>query len=120
MGFVEESLNVVECPVPGKDRLEAGDVVTAVAQRRLVEREQPDARDAEPLEVVEFLGQPGEVTRAVTVAVEERIHGDLVEDGVDKPGCAHNGRLLRPVGSDGCDDCGAAWEALRSGTTGEG
>ena len=58
--------------VVGLDREEVGDVVAAVAQRRGVERQQPDAVDAEPLQVVELLDQPAEVARAVAVAVEER------------------------------------------------
>ena len=74
--FVE----VVDRPVVGMDREEVGDVVAAVAQRRLVHRQQPDAVDAEPLEVVELLDQSAEVAGAVVVAVEEPADVDLVED----------------------------------------
>ena len=45
-------------------RLVVGDVVAAVAQGRGVEGRQPEAVDAEPLEVVEPLDQSGEVARA--------------------------------------------------------
>jgi hypothetical protein len=53
------------------DGVEVGDVVAAVAQRRLEHRQEPDAVDAQPLQVVELLGQPAEVPGAVAVAVEE-------------------------------------------------
>ena len=62
-------------------------VVAAVAQRRLEERREPDAVDAEPLDVVELLRQPLEVAEAVVVRVEEAADADLVED-----------RLLEPAG----------------------
>ena len=62
-----------------------GDVVAAVAQRRLEERRQPEAVDAEPLEVVELGGQALEVADAVAVAVLEGADQDLVEDGALEP-----------------------------------
>ena len=58
---LDERAEVVDRPVVGVDGVEVGDVVAAVAQRRRVERQQPEAVDAEPLEVVELLGQPAEV-----------------------------------------------------------
>ena len=65
--------------------VEVCDVVPAVAERRRVERQQPDAVDAEPLEVVELVGHAAQVARAVVVPVEERARVDLVEDGVLEP-----------------------------------
>ena len=44
-------------PNSGSTSVKSADVVAAVAQRRPEERRQPDAVDAEPLEVVELLGQ---------------------------------------------------------------
>jgi hypothetical protein len=72
-------------PVVGVDLVEVGDVVAAVAQRRLVERQQPDAVDPEPLQVVELLGQAAEVAGAVAVGVEEAADVDLVEDRTLEP-----------------------------------
>ena len=66
-------------------RCEVGDVVAAVAQRRPVERQQPDAVDPQPLEVVELLGQAAEVARAVAVGVEEAADVDLVEHRALEP-----------------------------------
>ena len=79
------SRDVVDRAVVGVDLGEVGDVVAAVAQRRGVERQQPDAVDPEPLQVVELLGQAAEVARAVAVGVEEAADVDLVEDGALEP-----------------------------------
>src|SRR5690349_17826354 len=62
------------------DGVEVGDVVAAVAQRRGVHRQQPDAVDTQPGQVVELLGQAEEIAGAVVVAVEEAAQVDLVED----------------------------------------
>ena len=83
--LLDELLEVVDRPVVGMDREEVGDVVAAVPQRRLVHRQQPDAVDAEPLQVVELVDQPAEVAAAVVVAVEEAADVDLVEDRVLEP-----------------------------------
>ena len=78
---VEEAVEVLDGAELGQDVGVVGDVVAAVAQRRGEERRHPQAVDAEPLEVVELLGQPLEVADAVAVAVVERADQDLVEDG---------------------------------------
>ena len=58
--------------VVGMDVGVVGDVVAVVAQRRGIERQQPERGDAEVLQVVELLGQAAEVADAVAVAVVER------------------------------------------------
>ena len=78
--LVDEELEVVDRPVVGMDRIEVGDVVAAVAQRARVERQQPDAVDADLLQVVELVGEPDGIAGAVVVAVEEPAQVDLVED----------------------------------------
>ncbi len=83
--LLDELAEVVHRPVVGVEREEVRDVVAAVAQRRLVHRQQPEAVDAEPLEIVELVDQAAEVTRAVVVAVEEPADVDLVEDGPLEP-----------------------------------
>jgi hypothetical protein len=80
VGGFDEVAHVVDGAVVRLDLEVVGDVVAAVAQRRLVERQQPDAVDAEPVQVVELLDQPAEVTRPVAVGVVERARMDLVED----------------------------------------
>ena len=82
---VDQLLDIVDGAVVGVDAGEVGDVVAPVAQRRLVEREQPDAVDPEPLEVVELLGDAAHVSRAVSVGIEEAPDVDLVEHGTLEP-----------------------------------
>jgi hypothetical protein len=60
-------------------------VVTAVPQGRLEERREPEAVDPEPLQVVQLGGDALEVADAVAVAVLERTHQNLVEDGSFEP-----------------------------------
>ncbi len=91
--LLDELAEVVDRPVVGMDREEVGDVVAAVAQRRVVHRQQPDAVDADPLEIVELVDQPAEVAGAVVVAVEEAADVDLVEDGRLEP----ERRALEPL-----------------------
>ncbi len=57
MGGVDQLLHIVDRAVVGVHAGEVRDVVAAVAQRGLEERQQPDAVDAQPLQVVELLDQ---------------------------------------------------------------
>ena len=69
----------------GQDGREVCDVVPAVAQRGVVDRQQPDAVDAQPLEVVEPGDEAAQVAGAVAVGVVEPADQDLVEDGMLVP-----------------------------------
>jgi hypothetical protein len=80
VGLIDEAPHVLDHAVVLVDREEVGDVVAAVPQRRLVHRQQPDAVHAEPLQVIELLGEAAEVPGAVAVAVVEAAQVDLVED----------------------------------------
>ena len=77
--LVDEGDEVADVPVVGQHRHEVGDVVAAVAQRRGVDRQQPDAVDAEPLQVVQPGRQPAQVTGAVAGRVREAADEHLVE-----------------------------------------
>ena len=81
VGLLHQLDGVGQVAVLGQDGPEVADVVAAVAQRRLVEGQQPQAVDAEPLQVVQLGGDPRQVAGAVVVGVEEAPHQDLVEDG---------------------------------------
>ena len=85
VGGVDEAAHVFDRAVVRVHRVEVGDVVAAVAQRRGVHRQQPDAVHAEPLQVLEPLRQAAEVARAVGVCVREAAQVDLVEDGPLEP-----------------------------------
>ena len=85
VGGVHEGAELLHRPVGGVDALVIGDVVAIIAERRGVERHQPDRRDAEVADVIEPLRQPLEVADPVIVRVEERLDVDLVDDGVPVP-----------------------------------
>ena len=57
-----------------------GDVIPAVPKRRIVERRQPEAVDAQPGQVVELVDQAAQVAGAVAVGVGEGPDQYLVED----------------------------------------
>ena len=85
VGGAEEVTEILQRAVVGVHVHVVGDVVAVVPQRRRIEGQEPEGRDAEVLEVVELLGQPVEVADAVAVAVEERADVELVDDGVLVP-----------------------------------
>jgi hypothetical protein len=85
MGSVDERLEVVERAVAGVDRAVVGDVVPVVLQRGGKERQEPDARDPQALQIVQLLGEAVEVADAVVRAVEERLDVRLIDDGVLVP-----------------------------------
>ena len=105
VGGVDELDEVGEVAELGQDGGVVGDVVAAVAQRGLEEGRQPQAVDAQPLQVVEFGGQALEVADAVAVAVLEGPHQHLVEDGALEPlGIAVLGRGVLERVRDGLVD----------------
>ena len=81
-----------------------GDVVAVVLERRGIERQQPQRRDAEVLQVIELLRQPAKVADAVAVAVEEGADVKFVDDRVLVPT-----RVLRlrnfPIANSPCGTC---------------
>ena len=70
---------------PGVDTVEVGDVVAVVTIRRGVERHEPQDADPEAGEVVDALGQSGEVAGAVAVPVEEGLDVEAVDHGALPP-----------------------------------
>jgi hypothetical protein len=85
MGLVEEHVDVVDRARLRQHGVEVADVVAPVTQGRPIEGQQPQAVDAEPLEVVEPLLHPPEVAETVAVGVGETPHRHLVEDGTLVP-----------------------------------
>lgn len=83
---VDQGDEIVDGAEFGQHLVEVANVVTAVAQRRVVERRQPDAVDAKPLQVVEAIDESTQIAGTVRAGVEERPDQHLVEDGVLKPG----------------------------------
>jgi hypothetical protein len=83
--LVQEVLDVVHRPVRRVHAVIIGDVVAVVAERGGIEREEPDAVDAEVLHVIQSADQAAEITHAVVVGILERLDVQLVEDGVLVP-----------------------------------
>ncbi len=89
---VQEGLEIGRRPVVRLDARVVGDVVAVVAGRG-ADRHQPDTGDPQVVvrggvavvQVVQTLGQTPQVADAVTVAVLEAAHEDLVEDGIVPP-----------------------------------
>ena len=61
MRLANERADVLQRAVVRIDARVVGDVVAVVDHRRRIERQQPEARDAQVLQVVELLGQAAEV-----------------------------------------------------------
>src|SRR5215471_345897 len=61
------------------------DVVSVVFERRRIEGKKPDGRNAEVLQIIEFLGKPGEIAYSVIIAVEECANMKFVDDRVLVP-----------------------------------
>ena len=80
------------------DRHEVAYVVTAVADRRRVERQEPQTVDSEPLEVLELFLESSEVADPVAVRVVKTADRHLVEDRSPVPvGLVLRGRGQRPA-----------------------
>src|SRR5260221_2155642 len=85
MTLLDQYHKVTDSAKIGKDGHKVRDVVPAIAQWRVVDRQQPDAVDPEPLQVVEPGDQAPQVAGAVTVGVVEAADEDLIEDRVLVP-----------------------------------
>ena len=80
VGLAQQFVEVGERAVFGGDGAVVGDGVAVVAVLARVDRHQPQARDAEFLQVIEPRGQPLQVTDAVAVAVLVGADEDFHED----------------------------------------
>ena len=85
VGGLHEVPEILHRPVGGIDVAVIGDVVAVVAQGRGIERHDPERRDAEIADVIEFLGQALEIADPVIRRIEERLDVNLVDDGVTVP-----------------------------------
>ena len=85
MGLADETAEIAHRAVGRVDAAIVRDVVAVVAQRRWIERQQPDRRNAQLLQVVQPFDQTAEVADTVIVAVEERFDVELIDDCVFVP-----------------------------------
>ena len=98
--FEAEAVGAFEQPVEigqrSEDRVDpliVGDVVAIILHRGSEEGRQPHCVDAQRGDMVEPLGDPGEVADPVAIGVEEGAGVDLIDDRAAPPGC---GGRFRP------------------------
>jgi hypothetical protein len=92
LAVLDQGVEVRHGPEPRVHRAVVTDVVSAVGQRRGVERGQPDGVDAEVGQVRQARTEPGQITYAVPIRVGETAWVHLVDDRVfppDMPVIAH-------------------------------
>jgi hypothetical protein len=77
-----KTLEILQRPIGRVHPGIIGDVVPVVFEWGWAEGQNPDGRDAEVLEIIQFLGQAPEVSHPIPVAVRERPHVELVDDPV--------------------------------------
>ena len=85
VGFAKECLEIVQRAVRRVDTHIVRGIISIVFEWRRIEGQEPYGRDAEILQVIEFVSQSGEIANAIVVAVEERADVDLVDDSVPVP-----------------------------------
>src|SRR6266487_3239023 len=73
-----------------------GDVVAVITQRRGIEWQEPDSRNAELLEIIELFNQATEVAHPIAVAVTKRLNVQLIDDRVLVPKRIHS-RITQPL-----------------------
>ena len=83
--FLHEAPEVGHRAEIGIDCAVVGNVIPIVPAGGGIERQQPQRRDAEILEIIEFFRQPCEIPDAITVAVGKRLNVELINDGVLEP-----------------------------------
>ena len=103
MGRFQKRLEIIERAVVWVDGVVVRDVVAIVAQRGGKERHEPEGVDAQILQVVQLLHQPGKIADAVVIAVAERADVQLINDGVFVPKRLGCDQPLTRLSSDGFD-----------------
>ncbi len=83
--LLHEAAKVLHGAEIGIDVAVVRNVVAVVAAGGGIERQQPERRDAEILQIVELFGQPREIADSVAVAVGKGLDVQLVDDGVLEP-----------------------------------
>ncbi len=82
---VKKGLKIFQRAIAGMHGEIVGDVVAVVAQRRSKKRQQPDAGDAELLQVVQLFQQALKISDAIVVGIFKRLDVQLINNGVFIP-----------------------------------
>ena len=83
--FLDQPLDILQIAIGRIDRPIVGDVVAIVAQRRGIEGQKPDRRDAQLLDIVETRKKACEIADPVAIGVDEGLDMQLVDDRVLVP-----------------------------------
>src|SRR4051812_7696601 len=83
--LVDKHLEVFARAVLRVDVVIIGNVIAVILTGRRVERQEPDGVHPQVLDVVQLLGEPGEVAYAIVVSIIERPDVYLINDSVLVP-----------------------------------
>jgi hypothetical protein len=86
VGFPAESIEIAVGPVTRGDPVIIRYIITGILERRDKTRINPDGVDAQPLEIVQFLYNPRDVTDTVSVGIVIALGINLVKNGLIEPG----------------------------------
>ena len=85
LGLLHEATKILHRAEIGIDVTVVRNVIAVVAPRRRIERQQPEGGDTEIFQIVQFAGQPGEISDTVAVAVGKCLDMKLIDDRVLEP-----------------------------------
>jgi hypothetical protein len=85
LGFQHEAAKVRHRAEIGIDVVIVRNVIAVVSSGRRIERQEPQRRDTEILQIIQLFRQSGEIADAVAVAVEKRLDVQLIDDRVLEP-----------------------------------
>ena len=85
MSFIHQVFEIIQRAIGGVDAVIIGDIVAVILQRGGVDGQQPDAVHPQVLEVIQLLGQAGQVAVPIAVAVAKGAHVDFVKNRVFIP-----------------------------------
>src|SRR5690348_4720963 len=97
VGRRQKCFEILQRAVAGVHRAVVRDVIAIIAQRGWIEWEQPDCVHSQFVQVVEFLLKASKVAYAVSIAVVESSHVQLINDRVFVPiGLLHDTQVSGP------------------------
>jgi hypothetical protein len=85
----KQAIKIFQRSEYGIDGPIVGHVIAEIPHRRGEERRNPDGVHAQACDIVELLGDPGEIAHAVTVAVAKAAGIDMVDGGALAPSVRH-------------------------------
>jgi len=72
VGLGEKGLELFQSAIHGVNGVIIADVIAIIFERRWVERQQPNRRDAQGFQIIEFLCQPTKIADAIGVLLSKK------------------------------------------------